>query len=420
MLQIDITKKYALAVSGGIDSMTMLHMFASLSVKPDFYVVTVNHNIRKNAQSDCEFVENYCKSLGVECKTFFVDVPAYCKANKTSEETSARILRYGVFETLDCDFVCLAHHASDNAETVLMHVLRGSGASGARGIKAVNGKYLRPLLNITRSEIENYAAKHGVPYVEDSTNGETKYTRNFIRKNVMPVLTQLYPTAERNILRFAENVAQDDDYLDSLADISQVKFSSNSALIPINLLKSPAPVAYRVIKKTFRALGVYKDIEKTHLEALVNLAYGNGGKGVDLPFNYVATNVYDAVAIEQKTDCQSDDFEIPFAIGKTLTPLGTAEVCKTPLDNALRFDLNKMPENAVFRTKRQGDVFCKFGGGSKSLKKYLIDKKIPAKQRGGLVLAACGSEVLIICGVEISDKVKVTDSSDAYYIKVEK
>ena len=165
-------------------------------------------------------------------------------------------------------------------------------------------------------------------------------------------------------------------------------------------------------------LGVYKDIERTHIEALIDLANGVGGRQVNLPFGFVATNDYDFVTLEQATDCDVSDFAIPFAVGQTRTPLGVVTVSKTPLSNALKFDLNALPKNAVFRNKLQGDSFTKFGGGSKPLKKYLIDKKIPQRQRQNLLLVAEGNEVYVICGVEISDKVRVTEKSDTYYIKI--
>ena len=423
MEKLDLTKKYALAVSGGIDSMVMLHKIASLSPRPDFFVVTVNHGIRQEAASDCRFVANYCKKLGVECKVVKVDVPSYCEQNKVSTETGARILRYRVFDSLECDYVVLAHNANDNAETVLMHILRGSGARGATGIKKQNGKYIRPLLDLTREQIEQYAREHDVPYVEDGTNGDVKYTRNFIRHKVLPQLCELNPSALNNILRFAENIAQDEQYLDSLADISTVEFELNSARIPKQLLKQPLPIAYRNIGKVFNRLGVFYDIEKTHFDAIVALCDNVGGKSVNLPFNLVATNDYDFVTVWRKVDGDGqsvENFEIPFKVGRTETPLGVVEVADRQIPNSLRIDLDKIPSSAVFRTRRTGDNFTKFGGGTKPLNRYLIDKKIPARDRDNLLLVADGSDVLVICGVEISDKVKIDNNSRNHYIKLNK
>ncbi|MCH5151684.1 MAG: tRNA lysidine(34) synthetase TilS [Clostridiales bacterium] len=420
MINFDLTKKYALAVSGGVDSMVMLHKIASLSPRPNFFVVTVNHGIRQEAASDCQFVADYCKQLGVECKIVAVDAPAYCKQHKVSTETGARILRYQVFDSLDCDYVALAHNANDNAETVLMHILRGSGARGASGIREQNGKYLRPLLDMTREQIEQYANEHNVPHVEDSTNGDVKYTRNFIRHKVLPQLTELNPAAVQNILRFADNVAQDDEYLDLLADVSTVVFDGNGARIPKELLKQPTPIAYRIICKVFNRLGVFYDVEKVHLDSIIELSGNVGGKSVNLPFGYVAINDYDYVTVCKGEMGCSQQFEIPFKIGQTETPLGVVEVSEEYLPDSLRIDVDKIPQTAVFRTRQQGDSFTKFGGGTKPLKKYLIDKKIPERNRDSLLLVADGNEVLVICGVEISDKVKIDNKSRKYYIKLNK
>ena len=421
MIELNSKNKYALAVSGGVDSMVMLHKFATLLPRPNFYVVTVNHGIRAEAAADCKFVADYCQKLGVECRVVTVDVPTYCKEHKVSIETGARILRYQVFDSLDCDFVCLAHNADDNAETVLMHILRGSGAKGASGIRQTNGKYFRPLLDLTREQIEQYATEHNVPHVTDSTNDDTTYTRNFIRHKVMPLLEQLYPSAKANVLRFASSIKADDEFIDVLTDTSAVQFDGDSAQIPVELLDQPLPIAYRVLAKVFNRLGVFYDVEKIHYDAILRLLNGGGGKSVNLPFNLVATNDYDFVTVwrdVEKDEKSVENFEIPFAVGRTQTPLGVVEVSATPLDNALRIDVTKLPENCVFRTRRQGDVFTKFGGGTKPLKKYLIDKKIPSRYRDELLLVASGNEVSVIVGVEIADSVKVDDGATPYYIRL--
>lgn len=418
MIKLDPTAKYLLAVSGGVDSMTMLHMFASLSPRPDFSVATVNHNIRKEAQADCDFVENYCRQLDVECHKVFVDVPKYADEHRLSEETAARILRYQVLNNFVCDYICLAHNMGDNAETVLMHILRGSGAQGASGIRRQNGRYLRPILDMTREQIERYAAEHNVPYVHDVTNDEIVYTRNFIRKKVLPMLAQLNPNAEQNIARFAENIFEDCEYLDSLADMSDIEFGADYARIPVKLLLQPKPLTYRTVAEVFRRLGVYKDIERRHIEAITDIAKGVGGRRVNLPFGFVAVSDYDYITIEREKETHSEDFEIPFKVGKTVTPSGVVEVTDVYSDGALKIDVSKLPEDAVFRLRRQGDMFTKFGGGTKTLKKYLIDKKVPQRLRDDLILIACGSEVYAICGVEISDKVKTDVNSEIYYITI--
>lgn len=418
-MDLDMTKSYALAVSGGIDSMVMLHIFATMNPRPNFFVVTVNHNLRKEASSDCKFVADYCKRFDVECRTFNVDVPSYCAAMKVSEETGARMLRQGVLNSLDVDFVCTAHHADDNAETVLMHLVRGSGANGVEGIRRQNGKFLRPLLDFSRADIEQYAQKFDVPHVYDATNSQTKYTRNFLRHKVIPLLSELNEKAQHNITRCAENVGEDNAYLESLADISSVKFCGTSAEIPLYLLLQPKPIAYRVLRKVFTRLNIWYDIEKSHFDAIIALADNFGGKKLSLPFGMSAVNDYDKIAIFKQDDAIEHTFEIPFCVGVTQTPVGKVAVVDEEVPDSLKLDISKVPQNAVFRTRRQGDVFCKFGGGgTKPLNRYLIDKKIPARKRAELLLLADGNKILVICGVEIADSVKTEYNSDVRYIKV--
>ncbi len=420
MLNLDTTKTYALAVSGGIDSMVMLHMFATSSPRVNFFVVTVNHNLRKEASDDCKFVADYCRKFDVTCRIYNVDVPSYCKAMKVSEETGARLLRLGVLNSLDVDWVCTAHHADDNAETVLMHLIRGSGANGSEGIRRESGKFLRPLLDMTRKDIEQYALENNVPHVYDATNGQVKYTRNFLRHKVIPLLSQLNENVSTNITRFAENISEDNAYLESLADISEVKFGGGCAEIPSYLLLQPKPIAYRVLRKVFSHLNVWYDIEKTHFDAIINLADNFGGKRIDLPFGIVAVNDYDKVTLlKGEKFLQPDFFQIPFAVGITDTPVGKVSVVQQG-KGGLKVDVSKIPSTAVFRTRQTGDVFCKFGGGgTKPLNKYLIDKKIPVRNRSQLLLVADGNNVLVVCGVEISDLVKVDDNSEVFYISVD-
>ena len=409
----DPERRYAIAVSGGIDSMVLLHMLANRKDLPNIFAVTVDHGIRPEAHSDCEFVADYCKSLGVECRVFKVDVPAYAAERKLSVETAARVLRYRVFDDLDCDFVCLAHNADDNAETVLMHIIRGSGAKGASGMKYQNGKYLRPLLTQTRHDIERYAQEHGVPHVEDSTNADTAYTRNFIRHKVMPLLMQLNPAVKQNVLRFAQNISADDARLSAQAErkLANVVFDGEGAHIPAQLLEDGD---FRLLDMVFNRLGIHCDIEQKHYAAIFDLARNVGGKRLDLPFGYVAYNDYDGITLRPAGKQQTFRFEIPFALGATQTPVGVVEVTRD--GEGLRVDVNKIPARAVFRTRRDGDMFTKFGGGTKPLNRYLIDKKIPARNRDSLLLVACDSEVLAIVGVEISDKLRVDDASEEYRI----
>ena len=171
-----------------------------------------------------------------------------------------------------------------------------------------------------------------------------------------------------------------------------------------------------MLKKVFAQLGVHHDIESKHYQAICEVANNVGGKQTHLPFDYVAINDYTCVTICKAQQTKAQSWEIPFAVGITETPLGRVEITPNHTPNTLHFDMDAIPKTAVFRTRRTGDYFIKFGGGKKSLKEYLIDKKIPQRERDNLILIADKSNVLAIVGVEISGKIKAKKGSKVYYI----
>lgn len=430
MKDLSATAKYLLAVSGGSDSMAMLDMFVNYKVKLDFDVVTVNHGLRDTAERDCRLVSQYCNLKGVNCTVSNIDVKGYCQQHNVSTETGARILRHELLQSLsqNYDFICLAHNKDDNAETILMHILRGSGLKGAEGIRALDGKLLRPVLDYTKQQLTEYCVQHNVPFCEDETNSDTQYRRNFIRHKVMPLLREYNQGVVDNLVRFGDNVSCDNAVLDKLADISQVVFDENSAKIPVQLLTTDNTIAYRVIDKTLRQMGYFHDIERVHYLDLIKLAGSSGGKSVNLPFGLRAYNDYDFVAIiKEPTEKSGNKYSYPFGKGEFATDVGVVVVDDCPpcegkaIGKVLRLDYNKIPQGSVIRTALKGDMFTKFGGGTKPLSRYLIDKKVSRRNRDILPVVAKDNIVEAVIGVEISDRVQ-TDSTTSviYYLYITK
>lgn len=214
------------AVSGGADSVSLLvslvHIFGAENVR----AVTVNHNIRPDSETrgDAEYVESLCAKLSVPCTTAILErgeVDGAAKENGWSTEEAARILRYRAFDSFikksGVSFLCLAHNMNDNLETLLMRFLQGSGTEGLCGIASVRGKYIRPLLGITRSEIERYLTIQQTSWRTDSTNSDNSYVRNKIRNILVPELTALMPGWQNALLAGAEKNRNDDDALSALA-----------------------------------------------------------------------------------------------------------------------------------------------------------------------------------------------------------
>ena len=265
------------ALSGGLDSMCLTHFLLSLE---GFEVTAAHFNHRlRGAASDADqlFVENWCMQNRVP---FFVgegDTPAHAAETGKSIEEAARDLRYEfltqVAEENGFDAILTAHHADDNAETVLLNLLRGTGTAGLGGIPAVRGSIYRPFLSLTRETLAAYAAENGIPHVEDATNNEEIAARNILRRRVMPVLRELNPRAAEHISRTAAIAAAEREVLDALAAETAAKGTAKA------LCSAPEAVASRAALLLLgQAAGGRKDLTAVHAEMLLDLARAGHGE----------------------------------------------------------------------------------------------------------------------------------------------
>lgn len=410
----------AVALSGGKDSMALLNLLLeSKTYKGQVKAINVEHGMRgENSVKDSEFVKRYCEQKNVPLKCYTVNSPEYSEKNKTSLEEGARILRYSCFkDAYDsgfCDAVATAHHLSDNAETMLFNLFRGSSISGMSGIKEQNGIFIRPLLNVSREEIDLYVDKNAIPYVQDETNFDENYTRNFLRLKIFPLIKQIFPEVENSLKRFADESKLISNYLDEIAERTiiygkevKIPVSADSAIISLCIIKA------------LKYLGVYKDYERKHSQLALNLLNCANGTTIDLIKNVKAVKDYDFITLykAEEKEINQINFKVGTTIfnGKKITVKESKNNEQKLVGKELFFDLDKIPLNAVFRTRMDGDNFTPFKSGSKKLKKYLIDKKIPSRKRDGLTLIACGNEVYAILGVEISDKIKIEKNTQNIY-----
>lgn len=420
-------------VSGGIDSMCLLHFLNENKQLLDIDVVAIhiNHGIREESDDEARFVLQKCKEMGVRVYKFSIDAPKIAKDKKLSLETAAREGRYGVFEALVrkdiVDKIALAHHQSDQAETILMHIFRGCGVSGARGMEPVREKiYIRPMLPVSKEEINIYASINNIEYVEDASNQDNSYSRNYIRNVVMKDIIKKWPNAIEAINNFANAVSDDDDYIKSVLDTNSLLVDRKIVQMPCSYFYGSSAIYSRIVFKALNLIGAKKDIERKHIEMVKDLATNmENGKKINLPFDIVVSKEYDFLTFENKyvekpklsKVLKCEEFSVP-NFGKI-----TVKRVKTDNmnDDALYFDYRKVPKDARWRYREEGDVFEKFGGGTKKLKSYFIDKKIPARLRDFIPVLANENEVFVIAGVEISDKVKVdSDVPTCYKLVVEK
>jgi len=287
------------AVSGGADSMTMLHLLCA--AREDGRVSGIvcahfNHRLRETAGRDEAHVRRVCAEWDVPFVTESADVAAIAAQTGQSAEMAARDARYAFLRRVAGEtgamWILSAHNAGDNAETVLLNLLRGTGLAGLCGIPYTRGQILRPLLHVSRDEIMAYVRTHQIPFVEDESNAETAYRRNLLRHEVMPVLRQINPSLDRAVTRMCEHLRQDEDFLSALAQSELARYArreGDAVAYPAkNLLETPAPVAFRILRGLAEMIAA-RGLEAPHMRALLSLCQkGQHGKRTGLPGAYTA------------------------------------------------------------------------------------------------------------------------------------
>ena len=408
--------KIALAVSGGADSACMLDLAVKFFPRERIVVLNVEHGIRgEESKSDSAFVQSLAERYGVKFIGRSVDIPALCALSGRSEETEARLARKAFFaETLalgEADKIFTAHNADDRTEGILMHVFRGSGINGLIGMTEADGNYVHPLIAVPRSEIERYNRENGVEFVTDSTNADVKYTRNFIRNRVMPLVNERY-SLHSAVNALSANAASDDEFIRSFLEFDDnITGDDGAVYLKETALEKPFALASRYVIEAAKRAGYATDFGRKQVETVMSLRFLDNGAAVDLCGGLTAAKEYGVIAFFT-ADTEIPEAEaIPFSAGFTPFMDGIIEVTSVeakPVRGKLVIDGDKVPDGAVIRTRCDGDEFRPYGGGTKKLKEYLIDRKIPLRKRDKLPLLCYNDRVLAIFGLEISDDVKIT------------
>ena len=436
----------AVAVSGGRDSVALLHYLHKNAEEAHISLsaLTCCHGIRPSAEADVAFLEELCKAWGVPLTVFRADVPARAKQSGRNLEEEGRLFRRECYQTMldgGADAVLTAHHRDDYAETVLFRLARGTSLQGLDVFPAQKG-LLRPLFGVTRARIDEYIQENALPFREDETNADVALSRNRIRHEVLPALERAVPGAKENLVRFAGRAVRDDAFLQELA-LREVRGEGEKRVFAA----LPEPVFFRACLAAMKALGLTRDYTESNLQELKKLAAAQAGRFTRLPCGItVYREGADLVFLPQKKDAEEAQKarELPFFLGRKEAFGGVLEVGEDgfatggqlsgePTKTAggqttgeppflrgeppqekgrvLKVDLAAVPEGAVWRTRREGDTFLPCNGHQKSLKKFLTERKIPARVGRELPVLAKGSEVLCIAGVELSERIKRTQNT---------
>lgn len=406
------------AVSGGSDSIALLHFLFDLQKKLKFNLVClhVDHNLRKTSKRDANFVQDECKKLGVKCFVASVDVKTFCSLNNCGAEEGARILRYKFFEQVkkeqNLTKIALAHHMLDQIETILLHLFRGSGLSGAIGMKLKREFYIRPFLFTSKDEILNYIEKNNLKFMNDETNDCINYSRNFLRKEIIPKLKEKFNGIEKNLVQFSINADIDEKFLKSCVDLSKIQVIDGDVKIDVNYLANlDRAISVRAIKIALEKLGVFCDIGEIHYSLILDLLNKQNGSKINLPNKIVAIKDYNSIVFANEKD-ENVMQDLPLKLGKMkFKDFGEVEfkLCKNlkECDSARHIlDYDKLPKKVCIRSRRNGDKFKKFGSGDKNLKEFFINRKISERKRNSIPLIAKDNVIYVVIGEEISDYVK--------------
>ena len=424
-VQLDEARgRYVLvALSGGADSVALLDILCRARDRGMLTLAAAHfeHGIRgEESLADAEFCRKLCADMDVLFIPGRANVPEIARRTGEGLETCARNLRHRFLEQtaamLGCDLIVLAHHMDDQAETVLMHMLRGAGPEGASGMRRVNGKLYRPLLSVRKSEITAHLEAEGLTWREDKTNQVADNPRNALRLNAIPAIEEIYPQGVRAIARFAENIAVENDYVSRMADMF---YNERAEQLPHgHRIDVSGNCEEALLRRALRRI-IGPDLTQSKLNELVTL-----NEACDVFGDMRAERCGDMLYITRP-------FELPHsaALLKTDGITELEKLCRircTPSEAVPEKKLKSTQvlsksslQGAVLRTRVEGDRIRPFGmSGTKSLSDYMTDLKIDRPIRDMVPVIAKGSDVLWVVGFGISASAAI-DGGEALRLECE-
>ena len=438
------------ALSGGGDSCALLYYLLKNYPENKIYAAHLNHMIRgKDADSDEDFVKKLCGEYSINLFAEKLNIPEIAAKTKKTLEQAARDERYLFFSRISEKIgginikTATAHNASDNTETIIFNLGRGCGTDGLCGIAPVLGNIIRPLLACTKEEILEYCEKNNIAYVEDKSNADEIYTRNFIRHSVVKTLKSRFLKLDENILKMTELVRADADFIDEyVRDFMQKNNITDSADIDL-LLSINKAIRSRVIRKMYdNASGLNGGLEYKHLTYVEETIDKRENKRINMPKNITAEVSYGRLIFKKENEIKSlKKYNQELKLGlnnitgtdiavfaeymqnmetKGITgEIGTDKISKSykinkssenvyNLFNHVYIDFDKIVGRIYMRNRYINDEYI-FFGQTKSVKKNYINYKIPAGIRDVIPVLYDGGGIVWACGLPVGDRVKVTD-----------
>lgn len=399
-----------IGLSGGADSVCLTHALHSLSdeLGIKLYTAHVNHGIRgEEAERDEAFAHHFSETLGIECFVKHVDVPQLAIEKGQSEETVGRNVRYDFFDKLCGEYninkIATAHNKNDNAETILMNFMRGSSLSGLCGIPYKRNNIIRPILDCARKDIEKYCQNNHLEYMTDSTNLENNYTRNKIRHTLIPIIEKNFnPNFISTVTQNSDIIREYNNFIDNYTDDIYMETVNNNCIDISKLNKYDTAIRRDIVRRyLINIYGTANDIASIYIRDVLLLTEKHSGTSINLPNNIVIKNEYGKITAEKRMSILTE-FSYEIKIGEVLAVNEISKnviitaVEKRENDGAVYLGMD-MADKIIIRNRRIGDRFYPSGmNGSKKLKQYFIDKKIPQNQRNRIPIIEINGRIAAV------------------------
>ena len=410
-LNVDKSKFIVVAISGGPDSMALLHLLKSNNY--NVICAHVNHNLRSVSDDEYIFVKNYCKENNIIFEGMKID--SY--TNNKFTEMEAREKRYNFFESIlkkyNTDILLTAHHGDDLIETILMRIIRGSNLSGYKGFTKIsnfkNFKIIRPLIYYTKKEIEEYIDKNNIPCVYDESNKSKKYTRNRIRLDILPLLKQEDESIHEKFLTLNEELEEASIFINEIVKEKIINNFNNNIL---DLNKFNNLNSYLQKKEIEEILfNLYKEniklINKKHIDSILKLIKDNNNKSINLPNNILISKEYDKLIFKENIKKEINKYEYKLFDKIFIDNYGIIEfINDTPEKSnyVIKLNSNEIKLPIIVRTRMENDyIEVKNLNGKKSIKKTFIDEKISKDKRDEYpIVTDSNNNILWIPGIKKS------------------
>lgn len=428
---LSFTDHILVGLSGGPDSVCLLLTLNQLKSKYNLKIsaIYIDHGLRPNdVPKEIEFCKKLCDDLNITFYSHSINVKEFAIKEKINLQEAARILRYATFDQISinikADKIALGHNADDQAETVIMRLLRGAGPAGLSGIPPVRKKIIRPLIEVERIEIEEFLEKNKVNFVFDSSNVNTKYMRNKIRHILMPAIKKISPQATKIISKTADIIREENDYINVSVTKALMRLMSRKTDQKVELFCNPMEVLNIVILR--RALRVAIDsvkdlrgIEFDHIEEIIRLVKkGKPGDRIYLPKGIRAIKGYSTIIITseppQKLSIYQIDMPKEISIKENSMTLEIKELSIRDIQdygngkNLVYIDADKIKFPLIIRPRKEGDYFYPYGfGKKKKLQDFFVDEKIPRDERDLIPIIESEGNIVFIVGYRLDDRYKI-------------